>query len=202
MHKPLVVWALSVAFALVAAQSTSDSALSPPISSSSNDDGDGSTSSFPSPPTASAGFPAPSSAFVTSSATGPFPSGFFPSTPTFSFGPAGSRAAATALPSSASVPASGSTNFSKGPVIGAAVGGSIAASLVVLAGALLCLCLRTRNIPAPPVEGLHAAGSGSRAWRHAGSGGSSAAAVLYTNEKDGLALDGKAVKDQPPTYLD
>jgi hypothetical protein len=27
-------------------------------------------------------------------------------------------------------------------------------------------------------------------------------AVLYTNEKDGVALDGKVAKDRPPTYLD
>jgi hypothetical protein len=27
-------------------------------------------------------------------------------------------------------------------------------------------------------------------------------ALLYTNEKDGEALDGKVAKDRPPTYLD
>ncbi|KAF7328166.1 hypothetical protein MVEN_02574200 [Mycena venus] len=219
MQIPLAVWALSVAFALVAAQADeeddpdfiSSAPEEPPFPSNSV------TSFFSSIRPSAAGSPAPLSSFAFPP-TASFLTGFFPSTPTSFFPPAGSEAAATAFPSSGAAPmsVSGSTDFSRGPIIGAAVGGSIAASLVVLAGVLFCLRLRTRNTPAPPVEGASDVLRRCEALEREvsmlrerlarlearGSGGAAAAATLYTNEKDGLTLDGKAVKDQPPSYLD
>ncbi|KAJ6541407.1 hypothetical protein B0H19DRAFT_1173119 [Mycena capillaripes] len=217
MRIPQVVWALSVVFALGAAQSSSDSTSFP----SSFPTGGLSTST---PPTMS-GFPAESSSFAVPSAVGPFPSGSFESGLGFPFPSATPEPVASASPSSvleSAVPLpaseSESTHFSKGPIIGAAVGGSIAASLVVLAGTLFCARLRTRNTLAPPVEGASDVTRRCEALerevsmlreqlarleaRLPSGSGEGAAAILCTNEKDGLALDGKAVKDQPPTYLD
>lgn len=102
----------------------------------------------------------------------------------------------------------------------AAIGGSIAACLVVFGGLLFCFCLRYR--PRKPVVAVAVDGAPDasrrcedlegqvRALREqverlearqlADLGG---AAVLYTHEKDAEALEkDPAVKELPPTYVD
>jgi hypothetical protein len=109
------------------------------------------------------------------------------------------------------------SNVSKGPIVAAAVGGSVASSLVVLAGVLFCLRLRRPHTHVPLVESASDTTRRCEALerevatlrdrlarleaRETGHSGRSPA-VLYTNEKDGVALDGKVAKDRPPTYLD
>ncbi|KAJ6472533.1 hypothetical protein C8R45DRAFT_1013268 [Mycena sanguinolenta] len=137
-----------------------------------------------------------------------FPSG--PHSPTFA---SGSTATSVFFDSSAPV--------SRGPIIAAAVGGSIASSLVVIAGVLFCL--RTRYSPRAQPSSTPDIGSDDDAVaarctaleREVGllrerlarlerreSYPRSTPALLYTNEKDGQALDGKVAKDHPPIYID
>ncbi|KAJ7850454.1 hypothetical protein B0H13DRAFT_1905644 [Mycena leptocephala] len=109
---------------------------------------------------------------------------------------------------------------SKGMVIGAAVGGSVAASLVILAGGLFCLRYRARKMKFIAVESAHNTDLGTRcdqlerevreqldrleAQRLAGHYGGGA--VLYTHEKDSEVFfrgaEKKEGKEGPPTYAD
>ncbi|KAJ7259946.1 hypothetical protein B0H12DRAFT_1231893 [Mycena haematopus] len=155
--------------------------------------------------------PSTASSSLTDSTT--VPSSAFASTPDWK------RVSGLASPTSFSYSSSSfeSASVSKGPIIAAAVGASIAASLVVLAIGLFCIRIRIR--PRPPRAAERA--SDDVAHRCTAlerevtmlrerlvrleareacprSGG----ALLYTNEKDGEALDGKAAKDHPPTYVD
>lgn len=114
---------------------------------------------------------------------------------------------------------------SKGTVIGAAVGGSVAASLVILAGGLFCLRYRARKTMFIAVESAHNADLGARcdqleremrglreqldrleAQRLAGQYGYGGGAVLYTHEKDSEVFTRGAEKKEgkkgPPTYAD
>ncbi|KAJ7144469.1 hypothetical protein C8R44DRAFT_759994 [Mycena epipterygia] len=109
-----------------------------------------------------------------------------------------------------------SSGVSKGPIVAAAVGGSIAACLVVFGGLLFCLRYRPRKT----VVGVDGAADSSRRYEDlegqvralreqverlearqlAGAGGG---AVLYTHEKDAEALEkDPAAKELPPTYVD
>lgn len=114
--------------------------------------------------------------------------------------------------------------ISKGAVIGAAVGGSLSASLVILAGVLFCLRYRARKTMVIAVESAHTADISSRcdqlerevrglreqldrleAQRLAGEYGYGGRAVLYTHEKDAdltLGTEKKDRKESLPTYAD
>jgi len=104
--------------------------------------------------------------------------------------------------------------------VAAAIGGSFAASLLVLVGAIFCLRYRARKMMVIAVEGGNNADLGRRcdqlesevralreqlnrseAQRLAGVYGGGA--VLYTHEKDDEAMgDVKEKKECPPTYAD
>ncbi|KAF8143117.1 hypothetical protein K438DRAFT_1876731 [Mycena galopus ATCC 62051] len=111
------------------------------------------------------------------------------------------------------------SNRSNGPIIAAAVGGSIAASLVVLAGVLFCMRARfngkTHHTPTVAAENAEEIAQRCTALERevsmlrerlgrleARRDSGPRAMMLYTNEKDGEALDGKVAKDHPPTYVD
>jgi hypothetical protein len=112
---------------------------------------------------------------------------------------------------------------SKGPIIAAAVGGSIVASLLVLAGALFCLRTRLPLRPRTPPRRRSTTSAAEDPVALAGRCTAlerevftlrerlsrleartvpGAPLMMYTNEKDGEALDGKVAKDHPPTYVD
>ncbi|KAJ7693095.1 hypothetical protein B0H17DRAFT_1132797 [Mycena rosella] len=122
-------------------------------------------------------------------------------------------------PSSGVYAASG---ISKGPVVAAAVGGSIASCLVVLAGTLFCFHHRSRP-GRPPNSSADAAPAEAENKRRCDELESQVRAlrdqlarlearvdggpaILYTNEKDPEAFDkpadGARRKESPPTYAD
>ncbi|KAJ6550212.1 hypothetical protein B0H19DRAFT_1160631 [Mycena capillaripes] len=220
-----LVWALSVAFVSLSAAQPPVSAASagPVVSDSTSPEATSVRGMHPMLVSGSftPGFPLPS--FPPSRPSAGFPASSFA---TGSFGHAtittvgipalsGSAAASSFpsfFPSSANESSAG---LAKGSVIAAAVGGSIAASLIVVAGVLFCLRQRSRQTTAPAVEGASdvtrrcealerevAALRAQLARLEARSLGGGAGVAMYTNEKDGLALDGKVAKDHPPTYVD
>ncbi|KAJ6576170.1 hypothetical protein DFH09DRAFT_1150546 [Mycena vulgaris] len=136
-----------------------------------------------------------------------------------------SPSAAIPVSNSSSMPFS-SASVSKGPIVAAAVGGSIASCLVVLAGTLFCFRHRTRRSPSLEADAL-AAASESRSSRRCDQlegqlralqeqiarlearvdgGGGGGGVVLYTNEKDAEVLDKNADaerrKEALPVYVD
>jgi hypothetical protein len=141
------------------------------------------------------------------------PSGLNEATPSFY---------STATATAEAIPSPG--GISKGAVIGAAVGGSLSASLVILAGVLFCLRHRARKTMVIAVESAHTADVSSRcdqlerevgalreqldrleARRLAGEYGYGGEAVLYTHEKDAdltLGMEKKDRKGSLPTYAD
>ncbi|KAF8143112.1 hypothetical protein K438DRAFT_1876725 [Mycena galopus ATCC 62051] len=212
MRIRLVFSALSVAYAMAQSSVNSEAYESSEL-----------PSSLPSSPgpifSASAASPSvlsPSSppAFTSSSAT----YAFRPSSGSHTAFAASASFAPPGIAFNSSSPGSVS-NRSNGPIIAAAVGGSIAASLVVLAGVLFCMRARfngkTHHTPTVAAENAEEIAQRCTALERevsmlrerlgrleARRDSGPRAMMLYTNEKDGEALDGKVAKDHPPTYVD
>ncbi|KAJ7488433.1 hypothetical protein FB451DRAFT_1227279 [Mycena latifolia] len=212
MHLPVWVLALCLSFTTLAAAQ----------SSSSDADASVSTSTV-------------SSATVLASASATAPAVESGTTFTTSFGgeppsvvTAFATAPASSTPSSMAVPvaAPASAGIERGPIVAAAVGGSIASCLVVLAGTLFCFYHRARPGRSHSVRSAVEAGTAEgearrrcdalegelRALRaqlarleaRVDASASAGGAVLYTNEKDPAALEKSAdgAKESPPTYMD
>ncbi|KAJ7669859.1 hypothetical protein DFH06DRAFT_157234 [Mycena polygramma] len=198
-----VLWALSLALVSLAYDGDGDSP---------HDIDDSSTRSLTSP--------SPSQSIEDPFHTPSFTSGFITPIGTPTFPSSSTFVAATSFigtapsaSSSASAAAVAAVIVRKGPIVAAAVGGSIASTLIVLAGALFFLRHSGRPAPVPAeaasdvlrrCEALEreVAGLREQVARIEARGVGGDAPALYSNEKDGEALDGKVAKDHPPTYVD
>ncbi|KAJ7327903.1 hypothetical protein DFH08DRAFT_884155 [Mycena albidolilacea] len=221
---PLAVWALAAAFMDVAAAQLSRTL----VFASSTDATNSTTSTFgsASPSTTDSATPPVASSSAADPSLTPASTFLFSGTVSFasaSAWPTGIIVAPSPSPSSSGVPYVADASASKGPIIAAAVGGSIAASLVVLAGALFCLRMRLPLRPRTPPRDRSPTSAAEDPVALAGRCTAlerevstlrerlsrleartvpAAPLMMYTNEKDGEALDGKVAKDHPPTYVD